>query len=89
MADALDALTHGEMLYDYKPAGKSEPTTATKTMLLLKLPHIMVLHLMRFDFGSAGSAKVRRRQCCRRRLAARGAPRVAACAPRPQPQSPA
>ncbi len=58
MADALDELTASEAVHDYKPSDRAPPTTATKTLRLQKLPGILILHLVRFEFGMHGAIKV-------------------------------
>jgi hypothetical protein len=63
VADALDGYTAGEPVYGYKPDAHSAPVTATKTVKLQRLPPVLVLHLMRFEFGHSGSAKVCQPHC--------------------------
>lgn len=52
VADALDLLTAGETVHDYKPNDAAPATTATKTVRLQRLPRMLVLYLMRFDPAS-------------------------------------
>ena len=47
--DALDLLTASESISGYKPQDGAEPTSATKTVRLQRLPPVLVLFLMRFD----------------------------------------
>lgn len=63
MVDALDAFSAGEPVHGYKPSAQAAPVVATKTVKLASLPTILVLHLMRFEFGRTGSAKVRKQSC--------------------------
>ena len=59
VAAALDGMTASEMLTDYKPHDSAAPTTATKTVRLSRLPQILILQLVRVDYGLTGSTKVR------------------------------
>ncbi|KAK9273904.1 hypothetical protein L1049_018716 [Liquidambar formosana] len=59
--DALHMFTAPEMLEGYRKsaaAGKTEIVSASKSVKLQKLPNIMILHLMRFSYGSQGSTKL-------------------------------
>jgi hypothetical protein len=47
--DALDLLTASESISGYKPQDNAEPTSASKTVRLQRLPPVLVLFLMRFD----------------------------------------
>lgn len=61
--DALEELTAAETVMGYRPRAGAEPVQATKTLRLQRLPHILTLHLMRYEFGGAsgpGAAKVSR-----------------------------
>jgi ubiquitin carboxyl-terminal hydrolase 10 len=55
VGDALDELTAAETLHDYKPSDGAEPTLATKTERFQRLPHLLVLHLMRFEYNGRSS----------------------------------
>lgn len=54
--DALDELTACETVSGYRPSPTSAPTTATKTLRIKSLPHLLTLHLMRFEFGTTTGA---------------------------------
>ncbi|KAL8483568.1 hypothetical protein ACS0TY_026305 [Phlomoides rotata] len=58
--DALRLFSAPETLEGYRTsaAGKAEVVTASKSVKILELSEIMVLHLMRFSYGSQGSAKL-------------------------------
>lgn len=59
MEDAIDDLTDAEIIPGYRPPNQASRVTATKTLRIEALPPMLVLHLMRFDFGIMGSTKVR------------------------------
>ncbi|XP_042000320.1 ubiquitin carboxyl-terminal hydrolase 24-like isoform X1 [Salvia splendens] len=58
--DALKLFSEPETLEGYRisAAGKAEVVTASKSVKILELSEIMVLHLMRFSYGSQGSTKL-------------------------------
>lgn len=58
--DALRFFSAPETLEGYRipAAGKAEVVTASKSVRILELSEIMVLHLMRFSYGSQGSTKL-------------------------------
>ncbi|KAH6791612.1 ubiquitin-specific protease 24 [Perilla frutescens var. hirtella] len=58
--DALRFFSAPETLDGYRisAAGKAEVVTASKSVQILELSEIMVLHLMRFSYGSQGSTKL-------------------------------
>ncbi|KAG8370998.1 hypothetical protein BUALT_Bualt13G0041400 [Buddleja alternifolia] len=58
--DALRLFSAPETLEGYRTsaAGKAEVVNASKYVKILELPEIMVLHLMRFSYGSEGSTKL-------------------------------
>ncbi|KAK4482437.1 hypothetical protein RD792_009594, partial [Penstemon davidsonii] len=58
--DALWLFSAPETLEGYRTsaAGKAEVVTASKSVKILELSNIMVLHLMRFSYGSQGSTKL-------------------------------
>ncbi|KAL0418477.1 UNVERIFIED_CONTAM: Ubiquitin carboxyl-terminal hydrolase 24 [Sesamum radiatum] len=58
--DALRLFSAPETLEGYRTsaAGKAEVVTASKSVKILELSEIMVLHLMRFSYGSEGSTKL-------------------------------
>jgi ubiquitin carboxyl-terminal hydrolase 10 len=58
VADAIDELTAPETVVGYRPDGASGPTNASKTLRLQRLPGVLVLHLIRFQYAEARSAKV-------------------------------
>ncbi|XP_057789953.1 ubiquitin carboxyl-terminal hydrolase 24-like [Salvia miltiorrhiza] len=58
--DALRLFSEPETLEGYRisAAGKAEVVTASKSVKISELSEIMVLHLMRFSYGSQGSTKL-------------------------------
>lgn len=53
--DALDAYTSSEHVSGYKPREDSEPCEASKSLRFERLPKVLLLHLMRFEYtGSSG-----------------------------------
>ncbi|KAL1552976.1 Ubiquitin carboxyl-terminal hydrolase 24 [Salvia divinorum] len=58
--DALKLFSEPETLEGYRisAAGKAGVVTASKSVKILELSEIMVLHLMRFSYGSQGSTKL-------------------------------
>ncbi|KAL2634302.1 hypothetical protein R1flu_005781 [Riccia fluitans] len=58
--DALRMFAAPESLEGYKPAtGKvGEVVAASKSVKIHTLPRVLILHLMRFSYGSAGSSKL-------------------------------
>ncbi|EYU35920.1 hypothetical protein ABFS82_14G220000 [Erythranthe guttata] len=58
--DALRLFSAPETLEGYRTsaAGKGEVVTASKSVKIMELSEIMVLHLMRFSYGSQGSTKL-------------------------------
>ncbi|KAK9807533.1 hypothetical protein WJX72_001859 [[Myrmecia] bisecta] len=58
LADALSRHCAPETIEDYKWKDGVEGATATKTVTLLRLPQILVIHLMRFSYGLTGTGKV-------------------------------
>ncbi|CAA0815296.1 Ubiquitin carboxyl-terminal hydrolase 24 [Striga hermonthica] len=58
--DALKLFSAPETLEGYKTSasGKGEVVTASKSVKILELSQIMILHLMRFSYGSQGSTKL-------------------------------
>ncbi|KAL0460936.1 UNVERIFIED_CONTAM: Ubiquitin carboxyl-terminal hydrolase 24 [Sesamum latifolium] len=58
--DALRLFSAPETLEGYRTsaAGKAEVVNASKSVKILELSEIMVLHLMRFSYGSEGSTKL-------------------------------
>ncbi|KAL3324631.1 hypothetical protein AABB24_038651 [Solanum stoloniferum] len=58
--DALRMFSAPEALEGYRTsaAGKAEVVSASKSVKILELSDIMVLHLMRFSYGSEGSTKL-------------------------------
>ncbi|KAK4356497.1 hypothetical protein RND71_025468 [Anisodus tanguticus] len=58
--DALRMFSAPEALEGYRTsaAGKAEVVSASKSVKILELSDIMVLHLMRFSYGSEGSSKL-------------------------------
>lgn len=78
VTDALDALTAAEMLPDYKPSDNAAPTMATKTERFQRLPHVLVLHLMRFEFNGR-SSKVNKAVVFEPRMAMRASWLAAGC----------
>lgn len=58
--DALHLFSAPETLEGYRAssAGKAELVSASKSVKILELPEIIILHLMRFSYGSQGSAKL-------------------------------
>ncbi|XP_071709350.1 ubiquitin carboxyl-terminal hydrolase 24-like [Rutidosis leptorrhynchoides] len=58
--DALHIFSASETLEGYRAssAGKAELVSASKSVKVLELPEILILHLMRFSYGSQGSAKL-------------------------------
>ncbi|KAL2510879.1 Ubiquitin carboxyl-terminal hydrolase 24 [Abeliophyllum distichum] len=58
--DALRLFSAPETLEGYRAsaAGKAEVVAASKSVKILELSEIMVLHLMRFSYGSQGSTKL-------------------------------
>ncbi|XP_031101098.1 ubiquitin carboxyl-terminal hydrolase 24-like [Ipomoea triloba] len=58
--DALRLFSAPETLEGYRTSadGKAEVVSASKSVKILELSDIMVLHLMRFTYGSEGSAKL-------------------------------
>lgn len=55
VGDALDALTASEVISGYRPTKHSPPQEATKSERILKLPNVLILHLMRFQFSGSSS----------------------------------
>ena len=74
VAAALDNMTASETITDYKPG-----SVATKTVRLSRLPQVLVLQLVRADYGLAGSTKVKGTEGGGQRGAAVGWRRVAGC----------
>lgn len=58
--DALHLFSAPEPLEGYRAssAGKAELVSASKSVKVLELPEIMILHLMRFSYGDQGSTKL-------------------------------
>ncbi|GAA0141297.1 cysteine protease [Lithospermum erythrorhizon] len=58
--DALQLFSAPETLEGYKmsAAGKAEVVSASKSVKIMELSKIMILHLMRFTYGSQGSTKL-------------------------------
>lgn len=58
--DALHLFSAPETLEGYRAssAGKAELVSASKSVKILELPEIIILHLMRFSYGSEGSTKL-------------------------------
>jgi ubiquitin C-terminal hydrolase len=57
--DALHLFASPESLEGYRvSAGKAGVVSASKAVKLQTLPKVLILHLMRFSFGSAGSGKL-------------------------------
>ncbi|GER46034.1 ubiquitin carboxyl-terminal hydrolase, partial [Striga asiatica] len=58
--DALKLFSAPETLEGYRTSasGKGEVVTASKSVKILELSQIMILHLMRFSYGSQGSTKL-------------------------------
>ncbi|XP_019164090.1 PREDICTED: ubiquitin carboxyl-terminal hydrolase 24-like isoform X2 [Ipomoea nil] len=58
--DALRLFSAPETLEGYRTSadGKAEVVSASKSVKILELSDIMVLHLMRFSYGSEGSTKL-------------------------------
>ncbi|KAL4592195.1 hypothetical protein LXL04_005182 [Taraxacum kok-saghyz] len=58
--DALHLFSAPETLEGYRAssAGKAELVSASKSVKILQLPDIIILHLMRFSYGSQGSTKL-------------------------------
>lgn len=58
--DALHLFSAPETLEGYRTsaAGKAEVVNASKSVKILELSEIMILHLMRFSYGSQGSTKL-------------------------------
>nr|XP_043636118.1 ubiquitin carboxyl-terminal hydrolase 24 isoform X2 [Erigeron canadensis] len=58
--DALHLFSAPETLEGYRAssAGKAELVSASKSVKILELPEIIILHLMRFSYGSQGSTKI-------------------------------
>ncbi|KAK1429517.1 hypothetical protein QVD17_11727 [Tagetes erecta] len=58
--DALHLFSAPETLEGYRAssAGKAELVSASKSVQILELPEIIILHLMRFSYGSQGSTKL-------------------------------
>lgn len=58
--DALHVFSAPETLEGYRAssAGKAELVSASKSVKILDLPEIIILHLMRFSYGSQGSTKL-------------------------------
>ncbi|KAI3687794.1 hypothetical protein L1987_81497 [Smallanthus sonchifolius] len=58
--DALHLFSAPEPLEGYRApsAGKAELVSASKSVKILELPEIIILHLMRFSYGSQGSTKL-------------------------------
>ncbi|KAK6144066.1 hypothetical protein DH2020_020886 [Rehmannia glutinosa] len=58
--DALQLFSAPETLEGYRTSasGKAEVVTASKSVKILELSEIMILHLMRFSYGSQGSTKL-------------------------------
>ncbi|KAL6976609.1 Ubiquitin carboxyl-terminal hydrolase 24 [Sarracenia purpurea var. burkii] len=61
--DALRLFAAPETLEGYQTsaAGKAEVVNASKSVKILELSQIMILHLMRFSYGSQGSTKLHKR----------------------------
>ncbi|KAM7502497.1 hypothetical protein LguiB_001401 [Lonicera macranthoides] len=58
--DALRMFSAPETLEGYRAsaAGKAEVVSASKSVKISELPEIMILHLVRFSYGSQGSTKL-------------------------------
>ncbi|XP_058199236.1 ubiquitin carboxyl-terminal hydrolase 24-like isoform X1 [Rhododendron vialii] len=58
--DALHLFSAPETLEGYRTSapGKAEVVNASKSVKILELSEIMILHLMRFSYGSQGSTKL-------------------------------
>lgn len=78
VADALDALMATETLLDYKPREGAAPMQASKMERFHKLPHILVLHLMRFQYNGR-STKVNKAVAFEPRLMMRSGWLAAGC----------
>ncbi|KAM0008901.1 putative ubiquitinyl hydrolase 1 [Helianthus debilis subsp. tardiflorus] len=63
--DALHLFSAPETLEGYRAssAGKAELVSASKSVKILELPEIIILHLMRFSYGSQGSTKLLKPVC--------------------------
>jgi ubiquitin carboxyl-terminal hydrolase 10 len=79
VGDALDALTASETLPDYRPTDGAAPTIATKTERFLRLPQLLVLHIMRFEYHGGRSGKVNKAVVFEPRLAMRPSWLAAGC----------
>jgi len=55
VADALDALTASEVISGYRPSKDARPQEATKSERILRLPNVLILHLMRFQYSGSSS----------------------------------
>lgn len=55
----MSVLTERELILGYRPSKSKQPVDATKRLSIYSLPPVLVLHLMRFGFGIAGTTKVR------------------------------
>ncbi|KDD76045.1 ubiquitin carboxyl-terminal hydrolase [Helicosporidium sp. ATCC 50920] len=60
LADAMSVLTERELILGYRPSKSKQPVDATKRLSIYSLPPVLVLHLMRFGFGIAGTTKIER-----------------------------
>lgn len=56
--DALALLTAREVVHGYRASPSSPPATATKALSLCRLPHVLVLHVMRFTYDVNGLVKL-------------------------------
>lgn len=56
--DALHLFSAPETLEGYKTSGKAAVVSASKSVKIQTPSRIMILHLMRFSYGSKGSAKL-------------------------------
>lgn len=56
--DALALLTAREVVCGYRATSSSPPVRATKALSLCRLPHVLVLHVMRFTYDVEGLVKL-------------------------------
>ena len=56
--DALALLTAREVVHGFRATPSSPPAMATKALSLCRLPHVLVLHVMRFTYDVDGLVKL-------------------------------